>query len=129
MSPVYIGPTLGQRSISTTFIKNQSDRHTLVQCWPNVMHPTQLGHVKTSRRCTLAQRWVNVVFATTFIKNQSDRHTLVQCWPNVMHPTQLGHVKTSRRCTSARRWFKVVFSTTLSKTKVAGKRWSNVGPT
>ena len=37
---------------------------TLVQCWPNVMHQTQLGHVKTSQRCTLDQRWVNVVFST-----------------------------------------------------------------
>ena len=63
MSPVNIGPTLGQRSIfQQTFIQNQSGRHTLVQCWPNVMHPIQLGHVKTSRWCTLAQRWVYVVF-------------------------------------------------------------------
>ena len=91
---------------STIFIKNQSGRHTLVQCWPKVMHPTQLSHVKTSRQWTLAQRWFNVVFSTTFIQNQTGRHMLVQCWPNVMHPTQLGHVKTSY-----------------------GVHWPNVGPT
>ena len=90
----YVGPMLGKRNIfnmkhnqimffktsirfllaqcwfkvvfSTNFYPNQSGRHTLVQCWPNVMHPTQLGHVKTSQRCTLAQRWVNVVFSTNF---------------------------------------------------------------
>ena len=44
---VYIGPTLGQRTsiFQQTFIQNQIGRHTLVQCWPNVMHPTQLSHV------------------------------------------------------------------------------------
>ena len=47
---------------STIFYPTQSGRHTLVQCWPNVMRPTQLGHVTTIRRCTLAKRWVNVVF-------------------------------------------------------------------
>ena len=76
-SHVYIGPTLGpiqlnstQRwvnvAFSTTFIKNQSGRHTLVQCWPNVMHPTQLSHVKISHRCTLAQRWANVLIPTSY---------------------------------------------------------------
>ena len=28
------------------------------------MNPTQLGHVQTSRRCTLAQSVANVVFST-----------------------------------------------------------------
>ena len=94
------------------------------------MHPMQLGHVKTSRRCTLAQRWVNVVFSTTFVKNQSGRHTMAQCWPNVMHPTQLGHVKTSRRCTLSQRWVNVVFSTTFVKNQ-SGRQtlvqcWPNI---
>ena len=49
---------------STNFYPTQGGRHTLVQCWPNVMRPTQLGHVKTGHRCTLARRWINVVFST-----------------------------------------------------------------
>ena len=106
-------PNIGStyKYFQQTFIQNQIGRHTLVQFWPNKMHPTQLGHVKTSRRCTLAQRWVNVVFSTTFIKNQSGRHTLVQCWPNVMHPTQLSHVEISHRCTFAQRWANVLIPT------------------
>ena len=86
------------------------------------MHPMQLGHVKTSCRCTLAQRWANVAFSTTFIKNQSGRHTLVQCGPNVMHPTQLSHVKISHWCTLAQRWANVLIPTSYR----SDCQWQNV---
>ena len=86
------------------------------------MHPTQLSHVKTSRRCTLAQRWVNVVFTTTFIPNQSGRHMMVQYWPNVMHPTQLSHSKTSHRCTLAKRRANVLVPTRYR----SDCQWQNV---
>ena len=86
----YVGPMLGKR---VTF---------------NMKH-NQIMFFKTSIRCLLAQRWINVVLSTNFIQNQSGRHTLAQCWPNVMRPTQLGHVKQVTGV--ARRWVNVVFST------------------
>ena len=94
------------------------------------MHPTQSSHVKTRHRCTLAQRWANVVFSTNCYPTQSGRHTLVQCWPNVMHPTQSSHVKTRHRCTLAQRWANVVFSTNCYPTQ-SGRHtlvqcWPNV---
>ena len=96
--------------------------HTLVQCWPNVIHPTQSSHVKT---CTVVH-WPNVgptlYFQQTVIQNQSGRHTLVQCWPNVMHPTQSSHVKTRRWCTFAQRWANVWIPTRYR----SDCQWQNV---
>ena len=121
---MYIGPTLGQRT--SIFNKLLSKTKLAGIRWFN-FGPTKctkrnFGHVKTSRRCTLAQRWVNVAFSTTFIKNQSGRHTLVQCWPNVMHPTQLSHVKISHRCTLTQRWANILIPTSYR----SDCQWQNV---
>ena len=115
---------------STNFYPTQSGRHTLVQCWPNVMHPTQLSHVKTSHRCTLARRWINVVFSTN-------------CHPKSKWHAYFGPMLAQRNAPNATRSYqnkslvyigptlgqRSIFNKLLSKTKVADIRWSNAGPT
>ena len=51
------------------------------------MHPTQLSHVKISHRCTLAQRWANVLIPTSY---RSDCQ-----WQNVNVGAMLGQRGTS----------------------------------
>ena len=85
-----VGRTLGQRSIfnKLSFKINLARGLMLGKRNAfNIKH-NQIMFLETSRPCTLAQRWINVVFSTTFIQNQSDKHTLVQRWAKVLIPTR-----------------------------------------
>ena len=136
MAAQHCANTMAQRWVNVVFSANFYPKPNwqgyVGPICPDVMHPTQLGHVNISRCFILAQCCVNVVFSTIFIQNQSGRHdlldlfpflivenraarsgrhTLVQCWPNVMHQTQHSHVVTSHRCTLAQRWANVLIPT------------------
>ena len=79
-SPVYIGPALVNVVFSTNFFQIQSGRHTLVQCWPKVMHPTQLSHVKKK-----SPVYIGPTLDQRSILNKLSSKTKVACirWSNV----------------------------------------------
>ena len=130
---MFIGPTFGHCSIFNKLLSKPKWQAyvgpTLVQRYaPHAIRTYSV--MLNNSQIYIFQRWVNVVFSTNFYPKPK--------WQAYVGPmlAQRNAPNATRSCYNKSPVYigptlgqRSIFNKLLSKTKVAGIRWSNVGPT